>query len=69
MLELLTEEEKEIMLMLIRGQNFNGISEWLGIDYAEYVKIKKSLLKKMGINRITKLLPEIIENGVIFDEL
>lgn len=45
MLDLLTDTEKEIMYMLIQGQNFNGISDFIGIDYQEYITLKNQYLK------------------------
>ncbi len=33
MLETLNEEEKEVAMMLMQGQNANGIMDWLEIDY------------------------------------
>ena len=37
MLYNLTDSEKEIMLLLVQGHNFYGISEILGIDYTTFV--------------------------------
>lgn len=68
MIELLTETEKEMMYMLIRGQNYKGISLWLCIDYSEYVKLKKSILKKMNVKRITQLLLVLINENIPNDE-
>ena len=42
MLEDLTENEKEIMFLLIQGHNFNGISQICVIDYSTYVRLRKS---------------------------
>lgn len=61
----LTEQEKEIAFMLMQGQNCRTICEWLGIDYREYVKINKSVFRKLGIRRITQLLPLAIEERMI----
>ena len=55
MLIALTDMEQEIMDMLIRGQNPNGITSWLGISYKEYTKNRKSILKKLQIKRITEI--------------
>lgn len=65
MLEDLTENEKEIMFLLIQGHNFNGISQICVIDYSTYVRLRKSLLKKLCIRKITQILPKLIENGLI----
>lgn len=59
----LTEQEKEIALMLMQGQNCRTICEWFGIDYKEYVKIKKNIFKKLNIKRVTQLLPLAIVVG------
>ncbi len=61
MLEILNEGEKEVAMMLMQGQNANGIMNWLGIDYKEYIKIKKNILKELKIRRITQLLPLAVE--------
>ena len=37
------------MDMLIKGQNSNDITSWLGISYVEYSKNRKSILKKLQI--------------------
>lgn len=63
MLSLLTTTEKEVMLLLVQGYNFNGISQYLDIDYSLYIKIKRSLLKKLHITRITQILPLLIKNN------
>ena len=64
MLDLLTDTEKEIMYMLIQGQNFNGISDFIGIDYQEYITLKKSIFKKLHITRIIQILPLLLSNGL-----
>ena len=61
MLEKLSKDEKAIMLMLIQGENCKLITEWLNIDYSTYKKAKNSILKKLGIKRITQILPAIID--------
>ena len=65
MIDILTEEEKEVMLLLIQGHNFQGVSDFLGIDYLVYINIKKSILKKLKITRIIKILPYLIERDYI----
>lgn len=47
MFEALSQDEKELMFLIIQGHNFNGITEWLSIDYSKYLTIKRSLLKKI----------------------
>lgn len=64
MLVELTQLEKEIMDMLIQGQNPNGITSWLGISYVEYSKNRKSILKKLNIRRITEIYPHILINQI-----
>ena len=56
MLEDLTENEKEIMFLLIQGHNFNGISDFLEIDYPTFIILKKSIFKKLKISRTTEIL-------------
>ena len=63
MFEDLTNKEKAIMEMLIQGANSSTIIEWFFIDYKSYNSIRKSILKKLGIKRITQLLKIVIENG------
>lgn len=69
MLELLNETEKEILFMLIRGQNYQGISQWLCIDYKEYLQAKRSLYKKLKVKRVTQLLPWVLKAGIQLDDL
>lgn len=69
MLEALNDIEKEIMFLLIRGQNFSGISQWLDISYSDYVKYKKSLLQKLGIRRVIQILPKVLECGLQNDDI
>lgn len=66
MLELLTEDEMEIMYLLVQGHNFNGISAYLCIDYPTYKHIKKSLLNKLHISRITEILTVLVQNKEVF---
>ena len=63
MFEDLTNKEKAIMEMLIQGAKSSTIIEWFFIDYKSYNSIRKSILKKLGIKRITQLLKIVIENG------
>lgn len=63
MLEDLTENEKEIMFLLIQGHNFNGISDFLEIDYPTFIILKKSMFKKLKITRIIQILPLLLKNG------
>lgn len=67
MLDLLTDTEKEIMYMLIQGQNFNGISDFIGIDYQEYITLKKSIFKKLHITRIIQILPLLLSSGLEYE--
>lgn len=61
----LTETEKELMFLLAQGQNYAGISLWLNIDYSLYIKLKKSLFKKVKVKRATQLLAVLIKNNII----
>lgn len=65
MLEILTEQEKEIATMLMQGQNYRVICEWIGINYKEYLKIKRSIFKKLNIKRVIQILPIAIKNKII----
>ena len=47
MIDKLTEEEKDVMLLLIQGHNFQCVTAFLGIEYLVYIKIKKSIFKKL----------------------
>ena len=62
MLVELTQLEEEIMDMLIKGQNSNGITSWLGISYVEYSKNRKSILKKLQIKRMTEIYSYLLIN-------
>ena len=62
MLVELTQLEEEIMDMLIKGQNSNDITSWLGISYVEYSKNRKSILKKLQIKRMTEIYSYLLIN-------
>lgn len=65
MLDNLTDNEKIVMNMLIQGYNYKTILEWLGIDYSYYNLIRKSILKKLSITRITQLTKIAIKNDYL----
>lgn len=65
MLEILTEQEKEIATMLMQGQNYRVICEWIGINYKEYLQIKRSIFKKLNIKRVTQILPAAVQEKLI----
>ena len=69
MLEDLTENEKEIMFLLIQGHNFNGISDFLEIDYPTFIILKKSMFKKLHISRTTEILGLLLQQGITPDEI
>ncbi len=69
MLEDLTENEKEIMFLLIQGHNFNGISDFLEIDYPTFIILKKSIFKKLKISRMTEILGLLLQQGFNPDEI
>ncbi len=69
MLEDLTENEKEIMFLLIQGHNFDGISDFLEIDYPTFIILKKSLFKKLHISRTTEILGLLLQHGISLEEI
>lgn len=69
MLEDLTENEKEIMFLLAQGHNFNGISDFLEIDYPTFIILKKSIFKKLKISRMTEILGLLLQQGFNPDEI
>ena len=69
MFENLTENEKEIMFLLIQGHNFNGILEFVEIDYPTFILLKKSLFKKLHISRTTEILGLLLQHGFNPDEI
>lgn len=69
MLEDLTENEKEIMFLLIQGHNFNGISDFLEIDYPTFIILKKSMFKKLKISRMTEILGLLLQQWIAPDEI
>ncbi len=69
MLEDLTENEKEIMFLLIQGHNFNGISDFLEIDYPTFIILKKSIFKKLKISRMTEILGLLLQQGIAPEEI
>ena len=68
MLETLTPKETEVLYMLIRGQNYRGITDWLGLDYNEFVKLKKSIFKKLNVTRMNELI-YVIWNANLLEEI
>ena len=64
MFDLLTDNEEEMMYLLISGQDCYVVMEMTGMDYDCYKKTKKSLLHKLHIHKITELLPCMIANNV-----
>ena len=66
---LLTKSEKNLMHLLIQGHNYQGISMWMDLDYLQYIKIKKSLLKKLKVNRVTQLITYLTESGTDWEFL
>ena len=69
MLETLSDNEKEIMFLLIQGHNFNGISDFLEIDYPTFIILKKSIFKKLKISRTTEILGLLLQQGIAPDEI
>ena len=69
MFENLTENEKEIMFLLIQGHNFNGIIDFVGIDYPTFIGLKKSLFKKLHISRTREILGLLLQQGFNPDEI
>ena len=69
MLEILSDNEKEIMFLLIQGHNFNGILDFVGIDYATFIALKKSLFKKLHISRTTEILGLLLQQGIAPEEI
>ncbi|WP_347992820.1 hypothetical protein [uncultured Eubacterium sp.] len=69
MFENLTENEKEIMFLLVQGHNFNGILDFVGIDYPTFIILKKSLFKKLHISRVTEILGLLLQQGFNPDEI
>jgi len=60
----LTINEKEMMYLFIYGQSCGAIMELLNLDYIDYKRTKRSLLKKLKLKRIIELLPYAIENDI-----
>ena len=54
MLETLSDNEKEIMFLLAQGHNFNGIIDFVGIDYPTFIALKKSLFKNCIFQELQK---------------
>ena len=69
MLEILSDNEKEIMFLLAQGHNFNGILDFVGIDYPTFIALKKSLFKKLKISRTTEILGLLLQQGFNPDEI
>lgn len=70
MLECLLEEEKEVMLLLIQGHNFQGINQFCNIDYKTYKKIKRSIYLKLKVKGgMNALIGNLLQKGVLPQEL
>ena len=69
MFEILSDNEKEIMFLLAQGHNFNGISDFLEIDYPTFIILKKSIFKKLKISRMTEILGLLLQQGFNPDEI
>lgn len=69
MLDLLDNNEKEVLFMLIQGHNFCGISELCYINYNEFKKIKQSIFKKLSIKRSTEILIALLQHGINVEEI
>lgn len=65
MLEVLTATELELVFMLAKGQNYKGVADWLGIDYKEYVRLKRAIFKKLNVTRMTELILIVWEEDLI----
>ena len=61
MLNQLTDQEYSLLNLIIQGETCYSILEWLGVDYITYCSLKKSLLKKFGVKRITELFCCVLE--------
>ncbi|MBP3923817.1 hypothetical protein J6E39_01070 [bacterium] len=61
----LTDEERNVMQLLIEGYDARDIIDWLCIDYEQYKKFKNCIFKKLKINRITQILPTALKNGLL----
>lgn len=57
--------ELKVMNLLAEGLDASSICNWINIDYQQYLKSKKSILKKLKIKRITEILPAAIKSGLI----
>ncbi|MBE7713774.1 MAG: hypothetical protein E7Z87_08520 [Cyanobacteria bacterium SIG26] len=53
--------EKEILLMLISGHNSRTITQWFGLEQKQYLKIKQSVFKKLGISRSIQILQALLK--------
>ena len=69
MLDILSEKERNLLDLIIQGENYYSMLEWLGVDYNTYVSIKRTLLKKLGVRRITELLFVILKDVNSIDEI
>jgi DNA-binding CsgD family transcriptional regulator len=69
MLDILTENEKEVVLLIIQGHNFNGITQHCAIDYNSYKKIKKSIFAKLNVNNMNKLLGFLLQQGYSLENI
>jgi DNA-binding NarL/FixJ family response regulator len=60
--KVLTEREKEILILMSRGQNNTDISRELGITYRTTAFHVTNLLKKLGVNSRQKAITWAYEN-------
>ena len=66
MLKVLSNDEKEVIFLLIQGHNYKDI---ICIDYLTYKHIKKSLFAKLKITKFTKILCNLLQQGILVNEL
>ncbi|MCM1338738.1 MAG: hypothetical protein NC191_03605 [Muribaculaceae bacterium] len=62
---LLTNREKEIVIMLASGHNSSAILDWFGLEYNDFLKIKRQIFKQLKITRTIQLLSAAIKYGII----
>lgn len=61
----LTTFEKNIMMKLIEGRNYNFIMEWYGISYREYNLTKSKIFKKLNIKRSSELFKAAVKLKIL----
>lgn len=52
--------EKDIAISIAKGMNANQICDWHQITYREYICLKRRILRKLNIKRMTQIFQVLL---------